>query len=67
MWRAVDVLARLSVSLHVHVQVRLHWKEAEGPCKARALAASLWNEEEFVLQIDAHMRCALLLAVVHSS
>eukprot|EP00983_Pelagomonas_calceolata_P063561 1147781-Pelagomonas_calceolata.AAC.3 len=42
----------------IFMQVRLHWREAEGPCKARALAAALWNGEEFMLQIDAHMRSA---------
>jgi hypothetical protein len=26
------------------------------PCKARQLAQSLWNGEEFYLQLDAHMR-----------
>jgi len=42
--------------MHNHVQIRLHWREAEGPCKARALAGSLWNGEEYMLQVDAHMR-----------
>lgn len=30
--------------------------EARGPCVARAHCLSLWREEEFFLQIDAHMR-----------
>ena len=37
-------------------QVILDSSEANGPCKARALAQRLWDEEEFVLQIDSHMR-----------
>jgi len=28
------------------------------PCKARQLAQSLWDGEEFYLQLDAHMRFA---------
>ncbi|EFJ43296.1 hypothetical protein VOLCADRAFT_96541 [Volvox carteri f. nagariensis] len=37
-------------------QVVLPYQDAEGPCKARALAQSLWSGEEFVLQLDSHMR-----------
>lgn len=37
-------------------EVRLHYSTATGPCAARALAQSLWAGEEFVLQVDAHMR-----------
>lgn len=37
-------------------EVRLHYKAATGPCAARSLAQQLWAGEEFVLQIDAHMR-----------
>ena len=36
--------------------MRLHWREATGPCRARHLAGSLWAGEEFFLQIDSHMR-----------
>ncbi len=42
-----------------HTQVRqivLPYGDAEGPCKARALAQTLWSGEEYVLQIDSHMR-----------
>jgi hypothetical protein len=31
-------------------------RRAAGPCAARAAAEALWRGEEFVLQIDAHMR-----------
>jgi hypothetical protein len=37
-------------------EMRLPHTEATGPCKARALAAALWDGEEYVLQVDAHMR-----------
>ncbi|KAL0054937.1 hypothetical protein WJX82_004792 [Trebouxia sp. C0006] len=37
-------------------EVRIHWQEATGPCKARHLAHHLWNGEQFHLQIDSHMR-----------
>ncbi|GLC55882.1 hypothetical protein PLESTB_001039600 [Pleodorina starrii] len=37
-------------------QVILPYGDAEGPCKARALAQALWSGEEYVLQIDSHMR-----------
>ncbi|KAF8072911.1 hypothetical protein HT031_000571 [Scenedesmus sp. PABB004] len=39
-------------------EARLHWRAAAGPVAARALAAALWGGEEFVLQVDAHMRFA---------
>ena len=39
-------------------EVRLDYREATGPCKARALAQALWAGEAFVLQLDAHMRFA---------
>ena len=31
-------------------QLILDWREATGPCKARALAQQLWGGEEFYLQ-----------------
>ncbi|GAX76680.1 hypothetical protein CEUSTIGMA_g4126.t1 [Chlamydomonas eustigma] len=37
-------------------EVRLPWQEAEGPCWARHLAQQLYCGEEYVLQIDSHMR-----------
>ena len=37
-------------------EVRVHYRTATGPCAARSLAQQLWAGEEFVLQIDAHMR-----------
>jgi len=42
-------------------QVRqLHYsvQESQGSCWARAQALSLWREEEFILQVDSHMRFA---------
>lgn len=39
-------------------EVRIDWREATGPSKARALAQALWAGEEYVLQIDSHMRFA---------
>ena len=40
-------------------KVRVYWvdyREAAGPCVARAQAQKLWQGEEFYLQIDSHMR-----------
>jgi hypothetical protein len=37
-------------------EVRLHFSAATGPCAARSLAQQLWVGEEYVLQVDAHMR-----------
>ena len=35
------------------------WREAEGPCSARHLAQQLYRGEQYVLQIDSHMRQGL--------
>lgn len=32
------------------------WQAADGPCRPRFLAQQLWQGEEYVLQLDAHMR-----------
>jgi len=37
---------------------RLPAADATGPCAARAIAASLWQGEEFYLSVDAHSRFA---------
>ena len=34
----------------------LHARDAQGPCYARYLCQSLWRGEDYVLQIDSHMR-----------
>eukprot|EP00887_Chlorella_sp_A99_P005631 scaffold1.g5631.t1 len=39
-------------------QVVVDAGEATGPCKARQMAAGLWDGEEYVLQVDSHMRFA---------
>jgi [Skp1-protein]-hydroxyproline N-acetylglucosaminyltransferase len=42
-----------------HPQIRcltLHAKDARGPCYARRLAQLLYRDENYVLQIDSHMR-----------
>jgi len=36
--------------------LHLHSMHADGPCRARHIAASLWRGEEYVLQVDSHMR-----------
>lgn len=36
--------------------LHLHSMHADGPCGARHIAASLWRGEEYVLQVDSHMR-----------
>ena len=53
-------------------EVRLDWREATGPCKARSLAQALWEGEPYVLQIDSHMRFstdwdAQLIAWLHQA
>ena len=51
--------ASLPHSLQVQVrEIRLDYREATGPCKARARAQALWAGEAFCLQLDAHMRFA---------
>ena len=44
--------------VHTHVRtVHMHARHAKGPCPARAMAQLLHrNQEDFCLQIDAHMR-----------
>jgi hypothetical protein len=37
-------------------EVRCHYLTATGPCAARSMAQQLWAGEEYVLQLDAHMR-----------
>ncbi|GIL48603.1 hypothetical protein Vafri_5080, partial [Volvox africanus] len=37
-------------------QIVVPYQDAEGPCTARAQAQTLWSGEEYVLQIDSHMR-----------
>jgi hypothetical protein len=37
-------------------EVRCHYSTATGPGAARSMAQQLWQGEEYVLQIDAHMR-----------
>lgn len=34
----------------------LDYRQARGPCFARALAQALWEDEDYFLQIDSHMR-----------
>ncbi|TMW56459.1 hypothetical protein Poli38472_006469 [Pythium oligandrum] len=34
----------------------IHYSHAAGPCVARAMAQSLWKNEQYYLQIDSHMR-----------
>ena len=52
-------VAQLEARTFVQIrEIRLDYREATGPCKARALAQELWAEEEYYLQLDAHMRFA---------
>jgi len=37
-------------------QLTLDFRHATGPCLARAMAQSLHRDEEYILQIDSHMR-----------
>lgn len=37
-------------------QLKLDYRHATGPCLARAMAQSLHRDEEYILQIDSHMR-----------
>lgn len=36
--------------------IHCHWRDSRGGCWARAQALSLAKDEDFILQIDAHMR-----------
>lgn len=36
--------------------MRIHSKDATGPCYARGLCQTLYRDEDFVMQIDSHMR-----------
>lgn len=36
--------------------MELHWSQAKGPCWARHLAQALFQNEDYILQIDSHMR-----------
>lgn len=36
--------------------LRLDARDAMGPCYARGLCQTLWRDEDYVLQIDSHMR-----------
>jgi len=36
--------------------LELHWSQAKGPCFARHLAQALFQNEDYILQIDSHMR-----------
>ena len=37
-------------------RINLHHKEAQGPCWARYLCSTMYEDEEYYLQIDSHMR-----------
>jgi len=37
-------------------ELKLDYRQATGPCLARALAQNLHRDEEYILQIDSHMR-----------
>lgn len=50
-----EVLQCLKSPHHVRT-LRLHSQQATGPCLARHLAQKLWKQEDFLLQIDSHMR-----------
>eukprot|EP00192_Tetraselmis_astigmatica_P008377 CAMPEP_0117655384 /NCGR_PEP_ID=MMETSP0804-20121206/4251_1 /TAXON_ID=1074897 /ORGANISM="Tetraselmis astigmatica, Strain CCMP880" /LENGTH=688 /DNA_ID=CAMNT_0005461733 /DNA_START=303 /DNA_END=2368 /DNA_ORIENTATION=- len=64
-WQADSMEAAKNMALlsqrpwrrHVR-EVRVDWREATGPCRARHLAESLWAGEGFFLQLDSHMRFA---------
>ncbi len=36
--------------------IRIHARDATGPCYARGLCQTLYRDEDYVLQIDSHMR-----------
>jgi hypothetical protein len=51
-WLALDASALAPARLS---QVHIHPLQARGPCWARALAMSLYADEDWFLQIDSHM------------
>jgi [Skp1-protein]-hydroxyproline N-acetylglucosaminyltransferase len=52
-WEQIVSLAKTNANVRY---VRLHSKDAMGPCYARGLSQMLHRGEDYVLQIDAHMR-----------
>lgn len=36
--------------------IHVNWKEAQGPCVARAKCETLWKNEPYFLLVDSHMR-----------
>ncbi len=54
-----DALATINTDRPWQVRIhQVHPSESKGANWARAQAQKLWNEEEYVLQIDSHMRFA---------
>ena len=55
-----DFIIENEPSLHVFISqirvIRMHHRDATGPCLARHIAQSLWRGESYYLQIDSHMR-----------
>jgi Glycosyltransferase (GlcNAc) len=58
----IDQCVNSERAVHTHAPwaglvryVHVHPKYARGPCWARSLAYTLWNEETYILQIDSHM------------
>jgi len=54
-YRAHGLLCVWLLCLQVR-EVRCHYSTATGPCAARSRAQQLWAGEDYVLQVDAHMR-----------
>ena len=50
-----DILAVVKTSLNIRA-ITISSDHATGPCLARHMAQALWRGEEFLLQIDSHMR-----------
>lgn len=43
------------IAPHIHYKV-VDYRESRGPCHARSIANSVYNGEDYALQIDSHMR-----------
>ena len=53
-WRSISD-SKMLESQQLRV-MRIHARDATGPCYARGLCQSLYRGEDYVLQIDSHMR-----------
>jgi hypothetical protein len=54
-WQPSSAAADAPTYKHIRI-LHTHWKAAQGPCWARHICSNLFAGEDYVLQIDSHMR-----------